>query len=64
MNKAHSQEAQLSQPIYTAIPIEQDLFYWIKEKLDEGRWNTVEEIVNFALKVVKFRMRKQEPQEE
>jgi len=64
MNKAHSQEAQLSQPIYTAIPIEQDLFYWIKEKLDEGRWNTVEEIVNFSLKVVKFRMRKQEPQEE
>ncbi len=64
MNKAHSQEAQLSQPIYTAIPIEQDLYYWIKEKLDEGRWNTVEEIVNFALKVVKFRMRKQDPQEE
>ncbi len=64
MNKAHSQEAQLSQPIYTAIPIEQDLYYWMKEKLDEGRWNTIEEIVNFALKVVKFRMRKQEPQEE
>lgn len=64
MNKAHSQKAQLSQPIYTAIPIEQDLFYWIKEKIDEGRWNTVEEIVNFSLKVVKFRMRKQEPQEE
>jgi len=64
MNKAHSQEAQLSQPIYTTIPIEQDLFYWIKEKLDEGRWNTVEEIVNFALKVVKFRIRKQESQEE
>ena len=64
MNKAHSQEAQLSQPIYTTIPIEQDLFYWIKEKLDEGRWNTVEEIVNFALRVVKFRMRKQDSQEE
>ncbi len=64
MNKAHSQEAQLSQTIYTAIPIEQDLFYWIKEKLDEKRWNTVEEIVNFALKVVKFRMRKQDSQEE
>ncbi len=64
MNKAHSQEAQLAQPIYTAIPIEQDLYYWIKEKLEEGRWNTVEEIVNFALKVVKFRMRKQDSQEE
>lgn len=64
MNKAHSQEAQLSQPIYTTIPIEQDLFYWIKEKLEEGRWSTVEEIVNFALRVVKFRMRKQDSQEE
>ena len=64
MNKAHSQEAQLAQPIYMAIPIEQDLYYWIKEKLEEGRWNTVEEIVNFALKVVKFRMRKQDSQEE
>ena len=64
MNKAHSQESQLSQPIYTAISIEQDLYYWIKEKIDEGRWNTIEEIVNFALKVVKFRMKNQESQEE
>jgi len=55
MNKAHSQEAQLSQPIYTTVPIEQDLYYWMKEKLDEERWKNVEEIVNFALKVVKFR---------
>lgn len=64
MNKAHSQEAQLSQPIYITVPIEQDLYYWMKEKLDEERWNNVEEIVNFALKVVKFRMRKQGSQEE
>ena len=60
MNKAHSKEAQLSQPIYMSVPIEQDLYYWMKEKLDEERWKTVEEIVNFALKVVKFRMRKQD----
>jgi len=64
MNKAHSQEAQLSQPIYISVPIEQDLYYWMKGKLDEERWKNVEEIVNFALKVVKFRMRKQENQEE
>ena len=63
MNKAHSQEAQLSQHIYISVPIEQDLFYWMKEKLDEERWKNVEEIVNFALKVVKFRMRKQDSQE-
>lgn len=64
MNKAHSKEAQLSQPIYLSIPIEQDLYYWMKEKLDEERWQNIEEIVNFALKVVKFRIRKQDSQEE
>ena len=64
MNKAHSKEAQLSKPIYLSVPIEQDLYYWMKEKLDEERWKNVEEIINFALKVVKFRMRKQENQEE
>jgi hypothetical protein len=36
----------------------------MKGKLDEERWKTVEEIVNFALKVVKFRIKKQESQEE
>jgi len=64
MNKAPSQEAQLSQPIYVTIPIEQELYYWMKGKLDEERWKNIEEIVNFALKVVKFRIRKQESQEE
>jgi len=64
MNKAHSQEAQLSQSIYVTIPIEQELYYWMKGKLDEERWKNIEEIVNFALKVVKFRIRKQESQEE
>ncbi len=63
-NKAHSKEAQLSNPIYLTVPIEQDLYYWMKGKLDEERWKSVEEIVNFALKVVKFRIRKQENQEE
>jgi len=64
MNKAHSQESQLSQPIYITVPIEQDLYYWMKEKLGEERWENVEEIVNFALKVVKFRIRKQVSREE
>ena len=36
----------------------------MKEKLDEERWQNVEEIINFALKVVKFRMRKQESLED
>ncbi|MFW9771415.1 MAG: hypothetical protein ACFFEO_04515 [Candidatus Thorarchaeota archaeon] len=63
MNKAHSKEAQLAQPFYTTIPIDQDLYYWIKEKLDEARWKNIQEVINFALKVVKFRM-KQQIQEE
>ena len=56
LNKAHSKESQLIQPIYTTIPIKQDLFYWIKEKLDEGRWKSIEEVINFALNVIKIRM--------
>ncbi len=63
-NKAHSKEAQLTQPVYTTIPIEQDLFYWIKQKLDEGRWNNIQEVINFALKVIRLRMKNQEPEKE
>ena len=63
-NKAHSKEAQLTQSIYTTIPIEQDLFYWIKQKLDEGRWNNIQEVINFALKVVRLRMKNQELEKE
>lgn len=59
-NKAHSKEAQLRRPIYTTIPIDQDLFYWIKQKLDEGRWNNTQEVINFALKVIRLRMKTQE----
>ncbi|MFX1314204.1 MAG: hypothetical protein ACFFHD_16575, partial [Promethearchaeota archaeon] len=64
MNKAYSEQAQLTQPIYMTIPIEQDLYYWIKGKIDEGRWKNIEDVINFALKVVKFRMKKQENLEE
>lgn len=63
-NKAHSKEAQLSQPIYTTIPIEQDLFYWIKQKLDEERWNNIQDVINFALKVIRLRMKNQESEKE
>ena len=63
-NKAHSKEAQLTQPIYTTIPIEQDLFYWIKQKLDEGRWQNIQEVINFALNVVRLRMKNQDSEKE
>ena len=64
MNKAHSKSAQLTQAIYTTIPIEQALYYWIKEKIEEGRWKSIEELINFALKVIKFRMKQQKSEEE
>lgn len=64
LNKAHSKEAQLIQPIYTTIPIKQDLFYWIKEKLDDGTWKSIEEAINFALNVVKIRMTKEETKQD
>jgi len=63
-NKAYSKEAQLTQPIYTTIPIEQDLFYWVKQKLDDGRWNNIQEVINFALKVIRLRMKTQELDDE
>lgn len=64
LNKAHSKEAQLTQPIYITIPIKQDLFYWIKEKLDERTWKNIDEAINFALNVVKLRMNKNQVDEE
>ena len=64
LNKAYSKEAQLLQPIYTTVPIEQDLFYWIKQKLDEGRWNNLQEVINFALKVIRLRMKTQDLEED
>lgn len=64
-NKAHSKEAQLTQPIYCTIPIEQDLYYWIKDVVEKDEnLNSMQEVVNFALKVVKLRMKSQETTEE
>jgi len=64
LNKAHSKEAQLTQPIYTTIPIKQDLFYWIKEQLDQGKWENIEDAINFALNVVKTRITNHQGDEE
>ncbi len=59
LNKAYSEEAKSLVPVYLTIPLEQDLFYWIKEKIDNGKWNSVKEIMNFALRIVKIRMKKE-----
>lgn len=64
LNKAKSTEEQKYKPIYMTIPIEQDLYYWIKEMLDEGRWSNIDDVINFALRVVKIRMKEVEKNKE
>ncbi|MFX1411627.1 MAG: hypothetical protein ACFFA6_14840 [Promethearchaeota archaeon] len=64
LNKAQSTEEQAYKPIYMTIPIEQDLYYWIKEMLDVGRWKNIDDVINFALRVVKIRMKEVEKNKE
>jgi len=54
LNKAYSKESKLTLPIFITIPIEQDLFYWIKGILEEGKWSSIQETVNHALKALKI----------
>ncbi len=58
LNKATSKE-QLIKPIYLTVPIEQDLYYWLKELLNDGKWNNIEEIINFSLKNTKNSLKTQ-----
>jgi hypothetical protein len=62
LNKAHSHEARTSQSIYLTTPIHQELFYWMKDMIDERKWNSVEEIINFGLRVVKIRSKNDVPE--
>ena len=64
LNKAKSTEEQTYKPIYMTIPIEQDLYYWIKEMLDEGRWSNIDDVINFALRVIKIRIKEVEKNKE
>ena len=57
LNKAKSDEEQALKPILTTVAISQDLFYWIKEMIKKGRWANLEEVINFALKVTKIRLK-------
>jgi len=64
-NKAPSKEAKLTQPIYCTIPIQQELYYWIKDIIEtDDRWDSIQAVINFALNVVKIRMKSQETKEE
>ncbi|UCC19310.1 MAG: hypothetical protein JSV62_14590 [Promethearchaeota archaeon] len=60
LNKANSDEERTLKPVFTTIAIDQDLFYWIKEMLNKGKWKNMDELINFALKVTKIRMKEAE----
>ena len=60
LNKAGIEKEQLFRPIYVTLPIEQDLFYWLKEVLDKGKWKNLEEVINFSLKITKIRLKEAE----
>lgn len=60
LNKASSEEEKSIKPIFTSVAIEQDLFYWIQEILKKGKWKNLDELINFALKVTKIRLKEAE----
>ena len=57
LNKAGSEEERTIKPVFTTVAIKQDLFYWIKEMLNKGKWNSMDELINFALNVTKLRLK-------
>ena len=57
LNKVGLEEERSLKPVFTTIAIDQDLFYWIKEMLNKGKWKNLDEIINFALKVTKIRLK-------
>ncbi|MHA2005839.1 MAG: hypothetical protein ACXABO_07795 [Promethearchaeota archaeon] len=57
LNKAKSEEEQSLKPIFASVAISQDLFYWIKDMINIGKWKNLEEVINFALRVAKIKMK-------
>jgi hypothetical protein len=60
LNKVKTTEEQAYKPVYMTVPIEQDLYYWVKEMIDEGRWKDTNDVINFALRVIKIRIKEVE----
>ncbi len=60
LNKVGTEEEQLVKPVYTTVAINQDLFYWIKEMINKGKWKKLDDVINFALNVTKIRMKEVE----
>ena len=57
LNKAGSDEEKLMKPIFSTVAISQDLFYWAKDMINLGKWKDLEEVINFALRIVKLRLK-------
>ena len=61
LNKAHSEESKITSPIFLTLPIEQDLYYWMRDMIQiDKKWNSIQDLVNFALNVIKLRLKNQE----
>ena len=60
LNKASSEEDRLMKPIFSTVAISQDLFYWAKDMINLGKWKNLEEVINFALRIVKLRLKENE----
>jgi len=59
LNKASTEEEKKTLPIFLTVPLEQDLYYWVSEKIKEGKWKNIEDLINFAVKIVKLRMKQE-----
>ncbi|MFX0030169.1 MAG: hypothetical protein ACFE8B_13240 [Candidatus Hermodarchaeota archaeon] len=57
LNKANTEQDRISKPIYSTVAISQDLFYWAKDMINLGKWKNLEEVINFALRIVKLRLK-------
>ncbi|MHA1985580.1 MAG: hypothetical protein ACW98D_02975 [Promethearchaeota archaeon] len=57
LNKAKSEDEQTLKPIFATVPISQDLFYWIKDMINLGKWKNLEEVINYALRIAKIKMK-------
>ena len=60
LNKANSEEEQVLKPIYSTVAISQDLFYWVKDMINLGKWKNLQEVINFALRIIKIRLKETE----
>ena len=57
LNKAKSGDELAVKPIFATVAISQDLFYWVKEMINLGKWKNFEEVINYSLRVAKIKMK-------